>query len=186
MSGSCAPTPTRAIKITLPGPFTMSHAGPGRLLQGRGRARDGLRPSGERGVARPVRRWRRRGADRRALHAGAARQGGCLSASRRSTARSRASPARPPCISASAMPPSSQARPSRLFLPAGARAIDRAADLDRDRAIAARLRRAALAAGERRSSSACIDLGDRAVESRRDGGGAHPPRACRMSRPSVS
>ena len=47
-------------------------AGAGRLLQGRGSARDGARRGGERRDSRPQGRGRRRGADRRALAAGAA------------------------------------------------------------------------------------------------------------------
>ena len=50
-------------------------AGAERLLQERGRGGDGLRGRGQRGDQGPVRRRRRRGADRRALHAGAAREG---------------------------------------------------------------------------------------------------------------
>ncbi len=50
-------------------------AGAERLLRERGRGGDGLRRGGQRGDQGPLRRRRRRRADRRALHAGAAREG---------------------------------------------------------------------------------------------------------------
>ena len=83
-------TPTRRVKITVPGPFTMSqqaqidHYGGSReqaaLDYAHGR---------ERGDPRPVRRRRRRGADRRALHAGAPRRGARSSDSTALNARAR-------------------------------------------------------------------------------------------------
>jgi 5-methyltetrahydropteroyltriglutamate--homocysteine methyltransferase len=62
----------RQVKITVPGPVHHAAAGAERLLRERGRGGDGLRRGGQRGDQGPVRRRRRRRADRRALHAGAA------------------------------------------------------------------------------------------------------------------
>ena len=94
-------------------------AGADRVLRRQPRARrDGLRGGRERRDPRPVRRRRRRRADRRALHAGAARRGARIRPARRSTARSTACTARPPCTSASATPRSSTTRPAAYsFLP---------------------------------------------------------------------
>ena len=63
----------RKIKVTVPGPFTMAQAGAGRLLQRRGRARDGLCGRRQRGDQGPVRGRRRHRADRRAVDAAASR-----------------------------------------------------------------------------------------------------------------
>ena len=65
---------SRPVKVTVPGPFTMAqqaqidHYGGSRAPRGRG-----LRGRAQRGDPRPLLGRRGRGADRRALHAGAAR-----------------------------------------------------------------------------------------------------------------
>ena len=72
-----------------------------------------------------------------------------------------------------------------LFVPAGARRLAGAAGLDRDRAVEARLRGAGEAAGQdhhpRRARSLRHDDRDAG-----DGRGAHPPRAAATCRPSAS
>ena len=76
--------------------------------------------------------------------------------------RSTASPARPRCISASAMPPSSTSG-RRLFVPARARRHARAAGLDRDRAVQARLRGAGKLPGKT-IILGVLDLSDMTIE----------------------
>ena len=72
------------------GPVHDVAAGAERLLHERGGAGPRLRRRGQRGDPGPVRRRRRHRADRRAVHAGAAREGARSTAWRRSTARSTA------------------------------------------------------------------------------------------------
>ena len=93
-------------------------AGAERFLQGRGRAGDGLRRRGERRDQGSVRRRRRHRPDRRALYAGAAREGAPIRHCGLESRAGRASPAPPPFISASAMPQSFTRDPSGYsFLP---------------------------------------------------------------------
>ena len=77
-------------------------AGAGRLLRSPGRARHGVRGCGARRDPRPLRGRRRRGAVRRALHAGASRGRARVRPRRRCATRPTASPAPRPCTSASA------------------------------------------------------------------------------------
>ncbi len=120
----------------------------------RRRGGDGLRRRGERGDPRPLRRRRRHRADRRALHAGAAREGARVRPRRRSTGRSTASPARPRCTSASATPRSSTRGRQRLFVPGRTEGLLVPPGLDRDRAVEPRLVGARPNSRARRSSSA--------------------------------
>ncbi len=85
------------------GPVHHGAAVRGPVLPRRGGARARLRGGAQRRDQGSVRGRRRRGAARRSLDAGAAREGASAMASRRSTARSMASRARPPCTCASAM-----------------------------------------------------------------------------------
>ena len=73
----------RKVKMTVPGPFTMSQQAQNDYLSVRRGSGDGLCGGGERRDQGPVRRRRRRRADRRALHAGAARTGAANMALRR-------------------------------------------------------------------------------------------------------
>ena len=82
----------RRVKITVPGPFTMAQQAQNDYYADAAAAAHGLRGGGERGDPRPVRGRRRRRADRRALHAGAAGAGARVRRCTRSTARWRASP----------------------------------------------------------------------------------------------
>jgi hypothetical protein len=80
-SSSSSATP-RADQDHRARPVHDAAAGAERFLQERGRGGDGLRRRGQRRDQGPVRRRRRRGADRRALHAGAAREGAPVRAGR--------------------------------------------------------------------------------------------------------
>ena len=104
----------RRVKVTVPGSVHDGAAGADRLLRRQPRARrNGLRRRVERGDPRSVQCRRGRRADRRALHAGAARGGARV---RPGGAQSRARGHRsapPPCTSASATrPSSSRGRPA--------------------------------------------------------------------------
>ena len=127
-------------------------AGADRLLRRQPRSRrDGLRDGRERGDPRPVRRRRRRRADRRALHAGASRRGARVRAEGAQSGARRRDRDAPPCTSASATPRSStRARRRYSFLPELASCSCRAG-VDRDRAVEARLQRAACRSRTRRS-----------------------------------
>ena len=101
----------------------------------------------------PVRGRRRHRADRRALDAVAAATRRAATGSRRSIARSTASPARPRCICASAMR-GGEGQALRLFVSVRARALRGRAGLDRGGAAQARSCRPARSCPRRRSSSA--------------------------------
>ena len=68
------------VKITVPGPFTMLQQAQNDFYASEEEAAMDYADGGERGDPRPVRRRRRRRADRRALHAGAAREGAAVRA----------------------------------------------------------------------------------------------------------
>ena len=72
----------RMTKITVPGPFTMLQQAQNDYYKSEEEAAARLRGRGERGDQGPVRGRRGRGADRRALHAGAAREGAAIRAGR--------------------------------------------------------------------------------------------------------
>ena len=156
-------TPTRAAKITLPGPFTMAQQAQDEFYKDdEAMAMDYAAAVNEE-VRELSRRRRRRDPARRAVAAQRSRRGASATPSRRSTGRSRASPGRPSCISASAMPPWSPGdKPTGYsFLPQLAD-THRRADLDRGGAAQARSRRAE---GPRRQ-----DRDARRHRSRRPGG----------------
>ena len=108
---SCGRTPTAPIKMTVPGPFTMSQQAQNDYYPDAEAAGAGLRRGRERRDQGPVRRRRRHRADRRALHAGPARGGPRVRPRGAQRARSTASPARPPCTSASGTRRSSTSAP---------------------------------------------------------------------------
>ena len=109
---SCGDNTSRPVKITVPGPFTMSQQAQNDFYDDEARAGARLRRRRPRRDRRPVRGRRRHRPDRRAVHAGAAGEGARVRRRGAATARSTGSRARPPCTSASATPRSStSARP---------------------------------------------------------------------------
>ena len=159
---SCAAHTDRKTKMTVPGPFTMTQQAQNDYYR-RGRGRDGLRGGGQRGDPRPVRGRRGRRPDRRALHAGAARNGARLRAGgpeprarRRHRHDRRAHLLRLRRVI--------HERPSGYsFLPelAPAAAASRSRSRPRSRTSTARCWSSSSAS---RSFSACIDLSDMTVE----------------------
>ena len=171
-------TPTDRIKMTVPGPFTMAPAGAERLLSRRGGAGAGLCRGGECGDQGSVRRRRRYRADRRALYAGAAREGRANTASRRSTARWRASSGTTAvhiCFGYAAI---IHQRPTRLFVPAASWRVlpckqvsIETAQSHLDCSVLKHLPGKTIMLG-------VLDLSTPRGRNAGDRGGAHPPRAC--------
>ena len=109
---------TKPIKMTVPGPFTMSQQAQNDYYPERRGARHGLCRRGQRGDPRSLRRRCRHRPDRRAVHAGAARESARSTDSKRSIARSKESAGQLRCTSASVMPPScTSALPAIRFCP---------------------------------------------------------------------
>ena len=142
---------TRQVKVTVPGPFTMAQQA---QIDAYGGSREAAAMDYARAVnardPRPVRRGRRRRADRRALHAGASRggariwtQGAQPGARRRHRHDRRAHLLRlrrhHPCAAVG------------LFVPAGARGLRLPAGVGGDRAVETRLQRARCRSRTRRS-----------------------------------
>ena len=131
----------KPIKMTVPGTVHDEPAGVQRALPERRSARHGLRRRRARGDPRPVRRRRGHRPDRRALHAGATREGARIwpQGPQSRARRHRRSDRRAYLLRLRRH----RARASyRLFVSARARGLLVPPDLDRDRAIQARLRSA--------------------------------------------
>ena len=129
---------SRPIKITVPGPFTMSQQAQNDHYESEAELALGVRRRRARRDRRPVRGRRRHRADRRALHAGAAREGARVRRWPRSSGRSTASVGTTAvhiCFGYAAI---IHERPSAYsFLPELAAVLVRP-DLDRDGAVGPR------------------------------------------------
>ena len=137
----------RPIKITIPGPFTMTQQLHDEHYHDEVRAGVGLRRGAERGDQGPVRRRRRRGAARRAVPAGAAGGGAALRrAGDRPRGRRRGGDHRAPPLLR--LRGAGEGQAVRLFVPARARGFEGRPDLDRGRRAEARLRDPGAAAGQ--------------------------------------
>ena len=170
---SCAPTPSRMIKMTVPGPFTMAQQCEDQFY------RDEEALALDYAAARqcrdqgPVRRRRRRGAARRAVAAGAAREGapirpqGARPRARRRGRHDRGASVLRLCADG-------EDKAVRLFVPARAGALGGAADFDRGGAAEARSRGASGSCRRRPSCSACSTCPTSTIETRETVACPHP------------
>ena len=137
---------TRKVKMTVPGPFTMSQQAQNDFYPDARRSRDGLRRGRQLGDQGPVRRRRRHRPDRRALHAGETKaRRGLWPCRAQSRARGRGRRHRRAYLLRLCRDHPRTAE--RLFVPAAAQEMPLPANLDRDRAVKSRLRGARGIAG---------------------------------------